>query len=105
VETRQQDNVVFVPRDAVVTFAGVTKVFTVKDGKAQEVVVEVAPATGADVEVTRGLKAGDPVIVKGANRLATGVPVAPNAAPAAPQSTAEGAAPPRPGPRAAADGR
>jgi multidrug efflux pump subunit AcrA (membrane-fusion protein) len=105
VETRQQDNVVFVPRDAVVTFAGVTKVFTVKDGKAQEVVVEVAPTSGAEIEVTRGLKGGEPIIVKGANRLATGVPVAVNAAGAAPQTTAEGAAPPRPGPRAAADGR
>jgi multidrug efflux pump subunit AcrA (membrane-fusion protein) len=105
VETRQQDNVVFVPRDAVVTFAGVTKVFTVKDGKAQEVVVEVAPASGAEIEVTRGLKGGESIIVKGANRLATGVPVAVNAAGAAPQTTAEGAAPARPGPRAAADGR
>jgi multidrug efflux pump subunit AcrA (membrane-fusion protein) len=102
VETRLQDNVVFVPRDAVVTFAGVTKVFTVKDGKAQELVVDVAPTSGAEIEVTRGLKGGEAIIVKGANRLATGVPVAADAAPAAPQSTAEGAAPARPGPRAAA---
>jgi multidrug efflux pump subunit AcrA (membrane-fusion protein) len=99
VETRLQDDVVFVPRDAVVTFAGVTKVFTVKDGKAQEVVVEIAPVPGAEVEVTRGLKGGDAVIVKGANRLATGVPVAVNDA--APQPTAESAA----APRAAADSR
>jgi RND family efflux transporter MFP subunit len=101
VETRQQPGVVFVPRDAVVTFAGVNKVFTVKDGKAQEVVVEVAPSAGAEVEVTRGLKGSESVIVNGANRVASGVPVAVNAA-APPQSTAKGDSAV---PRAAADVR
>ena len=98
VETRQQPDVVFVPRDAVVTFAGVNKVFTVKDGKAQEVVVEIGPRQGEELEVTRGLKGSESVIVTGANRLATGVPVAVNAAPAAgpaDRPTAEGAASPR----------
>jgi multidrug efflux pump subunit AcrA (membrane-fusion protein) len=94
VETRQQPDVVFVPRDAVVTFAGVNKVFTVKDGKAQEVVVEVGPRLGDELEVTRGLKGSESVIVTGANRLATGVPVAVNASPV-PQPTAESAAAPR----------
>ena len=91
VETRQQPDVVFVPRDAIVTFAGVNKVFTVKDGKAQEVVVEVRPGNGGDVEVIRGLKGSDEVIVTGANRLATGVPVA--VSPAAPPTAESAAAP------------
>jgi multidrug efflux pump subunit AcrA (membrane-fusion protein) len=105
VETRVQNDVVFVSRDAVVTFAGVNKVFTVKDGKAQEVVVETGSPEGQDVEVVRGLKGNESVIVTGANRLATGVPVAVNAGGAAQptaQPTAEGNAP---APRAAADGR
>jgi multidrug efflux pump subunit AcrA (membrane-fusion protein) len=103
VETRQQTDVVFVPRDAVVTFAGVTKVFTVKDGKAQERVVEVGPRLGEDVEVTRGLKGGESVIVEGANRVAGGVPVAVGPAPTPPaQPTAEGTPAT---PRAAADAR
>ena len=78
VATRVQPEVVFVPRDAVVTFAGVSKVFTVKDGKAQEVVVDVASAAAQaqDLEVTRGLTGSESVIVTGTNRLATGVPVA-----------------------------
>jgi multidrug efflux pump subunit AcrA (membrane-fusion protein) len=101
VETRQQPDVVYVPRDALVTFAGVTKVFTVKDGKAQEVVVEVGPGEGQDVEVTRGLKGTESIIVEGANRVAGGVPVAPGAAPV-PQPTAQGGAST---PRAAADVR
>jgi membrane fusion protein (multidrug efflux system) len=108
VQTRQQPNVVFVPRDAVVTFAGVNKVFTVKDGKAQEGVVEVGPRQGEDVEVVRGLKGLESVIVSGANRVASGVPVAVNASPGAPavqpaaQPTVEGTAA---APRADAAGR
>ena len=106
VETRVQPDVVFVPRDAVVTFAGVSKVFTVKDGKAQEVVVEVgAPggaAGGQDVEVTRGLAGSESVIVTGANRLASGVPVAVAPAPAG-QPGAPPAQPTAAAPRAAAE--
>jgi membrane fusion protein (multidrug efflux system) len=104
VETRVQNDVVFVPRDAVVTFAGVNKVFTVKDGKAQEVVVETGAAQGQDVEVTRGLKGTESVIVNGANRLATGVPVAVGTAPAG-HSPAQPTAGTSATPRAAADAR
>jgi multidrug efflux pump subunit AcrA (membrane-fusion protein) len=101
VETRQQPDVVFVPRDAVVTFAGVNKVFTVKEGKAQEIAVEVGPRQGADVEVIKGLKGADSVIVSGANRVATGVPVVVN--PAVPTGTESAEAPPAP--RASTDPR
>ena len=101
VETRQQPDVVFVPRDAVVTFAGVTKVFTVKDGLAQEVAVEVGPQQGEDVEVVKGLKGAESVIVSGANRVATGVPVVVRTD-AAPGGTESAAAPT---PRAAAEVR
>lgn len=100
VETRRQPDVVFVPRDAVVTFAGVNKVFVVKDGKAQEVVVDVAPGRGQEAEVTRGLNGSEQVIVTGANRLATGVPVAVGAAPAEPTASGIPVAP-----RASAGGR
>ena len=109
VQTRTQSDVVYVPRDAVVTFAGVNKVFTVKDGKAQEVVVELGAAQaipGQDVEVVRGLKGTESVIVTGANRLATGVPVAVNAGGTA-GGAAGGSAQPTAAaaPRAAADVR
>lgn len=100
VETRRQEDVVFVSREAVVTFAGVNKVFVVKDGKAQEVVVDVAPGRGEEVEITKGLDGSEQVIVTGANRLATGMPVAIGAAPAEPTASDTAGAP-----RAAADGR
>jgi RND family efflux transporter MFP subunit len=76
VQSRLDKDVVFVPRKAVVTFAGVNKVFTVKEGKAQEVPVELGPSEGQDVEVLRGPKGGlESVVVAGAERLATGTPV------------------------------
>ncbi len=76
VATRSED-AIFVPAGAVATFAGVSKVFTVKEGKAQEIRVELGRvAPGAErVEVTKGLKGGEQVIANGVATLATGVPV------------------------------
>jgi hypothetical protein len=76
VATRSED-AIFVPAGAVTTFAGVSKVFTVKDGKAQEIRIELGRvAPGAErVEVTKGLKGGEQVIADGVATLATGVPV------------------------------
>jgi RND family efflux transporter MFP subunit len=76
VQTRQDENVVFVPRNAVVTFAGVDKVFTVDDqGKAVEHQVQLGPARGELVEVAKGLTGNEAVVIEGASRLATGVAV------------------------------
>lgn len=62
-----------VPRSAVVSFAGLDKVLTVRDGKAVEVPVtlgERLPAPGGDgeaapewVEIVRGLKVGERVVL------------------------------------------
>ncbi len=82
VETRTEDSV-FVPAAAVASFAGVSKVFTVKDGKAVEVRVQLGRTRGGDVEVTQGLKGGEPVVATGAGKLATGTPVTLNVTEAA----------------------
>lgn len=97
--TRVDDRVVFVPREAVVNFAGVSKVFTVgADGKAIEHAVEVndaapvsrdatrrASASGDHeldlVEVIRGLDGTESVVVEGASKLATGVTTKQRSAP------------------------
>ena len=75
VRTHMQPDVVFVPQESVVTFAGVNKVFTVKDGKAAEVGVELGDRDGDEVEVLKGLKGSEAVVVSGTSKLATGVPV------------------------------
>jgi RND family efflux transporter MFP subunit len=91
VQTHTQDNVVFVPQEAVVTFAGVNKVFTVKGGKAAELPVDLGERDGDEVEVLKGLKGDESVVVSGTSKLATGVPVTIQQAPgaAATSATAE----------------
>jgi len=66
--------IVTVPAAAVVTFAGVEKVLTVKDGRAIEVRVRTGGRQGDRVEIVDGLTAGTPVIDKPDN-LAAGQPV------------------------------
>ena len=94
VQTRMQPDVVFVPQESVVTFAGVNKVFTIKDGKAAEVGVELGDRDGDEVEVLKGLKGTESVVVSGTSKLATGVAVEVKQAPAAPteKTAAEAAA-------------
>ncbi len=82
VQTRVDPNVVFVPLEAVVSFAGVNKVFTVKDNKAVEIVVELGVRRGNLVEISKGVSASDQVVVSGTSKLASGVPVAIQSAPA-----------------------
>jgi RND family efflux transporter MFP subunit len=66
--------VVTVPAAAVVTFAGVERVLTVKDGRAVEVRVQTGRRLGDDVEIVSGVPAGTRVIARPGN-LATGQPV------------------------------
>jgi multidrug efflux pump subunit AcrA (membrane-fusion protein) len=77
IETYLQPGVLMVPEKSVVSFAGVKKVYSVKDGKAVEVPIETGARVGGWVEVTKAknLKAGEPVAVEGLNRLSSGVPV------------------------------
>jgi len=81
VQTRVDQSVVFVPLEAVVSFAGVNKVFTVKDNKAVEIVVDLGIRRGNTVEVIKGVSPNDNVVVSGTSKLASGVPVAVQSAP------------------------
>ena len=72
--------VVSVPSTAVVTFAGVEKVLTVRDDRAVEVRVQTGRRLGDSVEIVSGIPAGSRVIVQPGN-LAAGQPVTTTAAP------------------------
>ena len=65
---------VIVPAAAIVTFAGVERVFVVADGRAVERRIRTGRRAGDRVEVLEGLSAGDPVVVSPGN-LAGGQPV------------------------------
>ena len=67
--------VVLVPVAAVVTFAGLEKVFLIKEGRAEERKVRTGRRSGDMVEVLNGLEAGESVIASPGN-LVSGTPVA-----------------------------
>jgi RND family efflux transporter MFP subunit len=62
VVVQADDRIVTVPTTALVTFAGVEKVLTVRDGKSEELRVTTGRRLGDRVEVVAGLKAGQPVV-------------------------------------------
>ena len=62
------------PRDSILTFAGIEKVLTVVQGKAVEKRVRTGRRIGEQVEVTEGIVAGNQVIVQPGN-LVAGEPV------------------------------
>lgn len=53
-----------VPRSTIVMFAGVEKIFVVKDGKAEERRVTTGPVKGDEVEILKGVKAGEQLIIE-----------------------------------------
>src|SRR5262249_13689043 len=66
IQTSMTSNVVMVPASAIVTFAGIQKVFSVKDNKAVEKTVVVGRRDG-DWVVVEGLDAGAPVVLSPGN--------------------------------------
>ena len=65
---------VTVPASTVVTFAGLEKVFVVKDGKAVERRIRTGRRSGDRVEILEGVAAGEPVVTDPGN-LVGGTPV------------------------------
>jgi len=65
---------VTVPASTVVTFAGLEKVFVVKDGKAVEQRIRTGRRSGDRVEILEGVAAGEPVVTDPGN-LVGGTPV------------------------------
>jgi multidrug efflux pump subunit AcrA (membrane-fusion protein) len=79
IQTRLDSGARTVPEEAVVSFAGVTKVFVVRDGRAREVPVRTGAAVPGPgrtwVEVEGDLSAGDAVVTSGQSQLADGTAV------------------------------
>lgn len=68
-------NAVIIPEEAVMAEGRSTYVFRVHDGIAERVEVELGHRRVGEVEVIKGLQAGDVVVVAGLQRLRDGVPV------------------------------
>jgi len=70
-----EEEILTLPASAIITFAGVTKVVLVRDGKAQERVVELGERQPEFVEVVRGVVAGDVVVRRPTSAISTGTPL------------------------------
>ncbi|MEO6030237.1 MAG: efflux RND transporter periplasmic adaptor subunit [Candidatus Binatia bacterium] len=70
-----QGDVVVVPEKALTTFAGVTKVFVIVNGKAEERAVRTGVAVDDGREITDGVKQGELVAVSNLDHLEQGAPV------------------------------
>jgi len=75
IATEVDEGVVFVPRAAVQTFAGASKVFGVEAGKAIEFAVQTGRTEDGWVEIARGMERPIDVVIEGAGRLANDMPV------------------------------
>jgi RND family efflux transporter MFP subunit len=69
------DEALTVPLEAVTRFAGVSKVFTVRDETAREVEIAIGTQGPGWVEALGGLQAGDVVVTSGQSKLANGTRV------------------------------
>jgi RND family efflux transporter MFP subunit len=73
--TSKVDSVIRVPSNAVVSFYGVQKVYSIADGVIREKVVQLGDQFGDRIEITAGLAAGDRIATTSLARLREGVSV------------------------------
>jgi membrane fusion protein, multidrug efflux system len=80
-----RENAVWIPEEAIVPRGQDSTVFRIVDGKAELVVVQTGTRKVGEVEIMKGLAAGDVVVTEGSQRLAPGMQVSiiPSAKPAA----------------------
>ncbi|MBI5496776.1 MAG: efflux RND transporter periplasmic adaptor subunit [Deltaproteobacteria bacterium] len=70
-----RDLALFVPREAVITQSGTSRVFVVRGDHVEERIVVLGEARDTAVEVRGPLKPGDRVVVKNVDKLVDGAPV------------------------------
>jgi membrane fusion protein (multidrug efflux system) len=71
----QQGDAVVVPEKALTTFAGVTKLFVIAGGKAEERMVRTGIAVDDRREIADGVKLGEQVAITNLDKLEQGAPV------------------------------
>jgi len=89
--TAVRPKAVVIPEDAVVPAEGASSVWVVAEGKANRRQVELGVRTPGFVEVTKGVNAGEQVVVGGLELLAPGAPVMPRVVERGPKSAAPAA--------------
>jgi RND family efflux transporter MFP subunit len=64
-----------VPATAVETIAGTSRVYVIRDGKAEEKIVTLGEPAGSLIEITSGVSKGDVVAAEPRGRVADGMPI------------------------------
>jgi membrane fusion protein (multidrug efflux system) len=80
IELASNGSALLVPEQAIVPMGETKNVYTVVQGKAKLVPVEIGMRVPGQVEITSGIKDGDEVIVAGIQKIGDGAPVAPKPA-------------------------
>jgi RND family efflux transporter MFP subunit len=75
IQIRTDENVPTVPLQAILTFAGVTKIFVIRDGKATPIPVEIGLREREWVELVGAVTPGWNVATSGLSQLVDGSPV------------------------------
>lgn len=77
IELKQKEiqDAIAIPSEAIVPEMGKNKVFLYRSGVAEPVDVEIGIRTEAEVQVVKGLSAGDTILTSGTLQLRTGMPV------------------------------
>jgi membrane fusion protein (multidrug efflux system) len=73
--THQGVAAVMVPQRAVITIAGLNKVFVIEHGRAFERIVKTGALDGDLIEITEGIKDGELVATSNADKLQQSSPV------------------------------
>jgi multidrug efflux pump subunit AcrA (membrane-fusion protein) len=75
--------ILVVPKEAIYTVAGLTKLFVIRDGRAVEQRINPGQETNGWMEVPReAVNPGERIAISGLNQLVTGTPVRTSGAPA-----------------------
>lgn len=74
-ETSKNSLAVMVPRKAVVTIAGLNKIFVVENGHSTERIVKLGATDGDMIEVLEGIRSGEIMAVSNLDKLQDGSPV------------------------------
>lgn len=71
----RKEDVVVVPKSALIDLSGVSTIFVNEDGVAKAVAVEIGIQTDDNLEILSGIAAGDQVIIKGQYKLSDGMKI------------------------------
>ncbi len=71
----KQSPAIMVPANSLITFAGLTKLFVIQDGRAVERIVKTGVQDGDYIEILEGAKVGERIAIDVVGRLSNGVAV------------------------------